>query len=323
VEQPAMSVSVIIPAYNASALLARALDSALAQTVAALEIIVVDDASTDDTYDLAKRYSDAHPTINVIQLAQNAGPSKARNTGIAAASGTWVAVLDADDAWRPQRIEVLAALGEAEGADYVADNLVLYDAVAQRDVRLGFEPIGRLETLDPEKLFLSEVQGVSTFGYGILKPFLRRDFLMECKILYREDNRYGEDFELTANILLQGGKAILTDQAFYVYTTRLGEISGQQSPHSQSNPRYDLLIEASDAIEQRYKTAENPSLQRAIRMRRGQLELIHQANLARGYRRAKAYGAYAAFVLARPALLAWLLRQTASKALHRIKPASP
>jgi succinoglycan biosynthesis protein ExoO len=317
-----MTVSVIIPAYNASAVLSRALDSALAQTVPALEIIVIDDCSTDDTVALAKRYADAHPSIKLIQQAQNGGPSRARNVGIKAATGTWVAVLDADDAWRPERIAVLAALGEAEAADFVADNLILYDAVAEKDVRLGFQPTGRLEVLDPEKLFLSEVQGVSKFGYGILKPFLRRDFLKARGISYRDDNRYGEDFELTANILLQGGKAVVTDQAFYIYTTRLGEISGQHSPHSQSNPRYDLLVEASDAIEQRYNTAATPALQRAIRMRRGQLVLIHQANLAREHRRAKAYGAYAAFVLSRPSLLAWLGRQALSKALHKMKPAS-
>ncbi len=306
-EQAAVTVSVIVPAYNASTFLARALDIALDQTVAPLEIIVVDDASTDDTYALAKRYADAHPTIKVIHLRQKGVPSKARNTGIAAASGTWVAVLDADDAWRPQRIEVLAPLGEAHQADYVADNQVLYDAVAQKESRLGFKPTGRLEIITAEKHFLSEVYALSKFGYGILKPLLRRQFLIDHNLFYRENNRYGEDFELTANLLLEGGKAILTDQAFYIYTTRLGEISGRQSPYSQSHPRYDLLVETSDAIEQRYKTAENPPLQRAIRMRRAQLVLIHQANLARDHRRSKAYGAYAAFVLARPALLIWLI----------------
>jgi succinoglycan biosynthesis protein ExoO len=317
-----MTVSVIVPAYNASAFLARALDSALAQTVPALEIIIVDDASTDDTCVLAQRYADAHPTIKVIKLAQNAGPSKARNTGIAAASGTWVAVLDADDAWRPNRIEALAPLGEAHQADYVADNQVLYDAVAQRESRLGFEPTGRLEVITAEKHFLSEVYALSKFGYGILKPLLRRQFLIEHNLFYRENNRYGEDFELTANLLLEGGKAILTDEAFYIYTTRLGEISGQQSPHSQSISRYDLLIETSDAIEQRYNTAANPPLQAAIRRRRAQLVLIHQANLAREHRRAKAYGKYAGFVLVRPRLLGWLIQQTGSKALSKFKPAS-
>ncbi|MDP1679474.1 MAG: glycosyltransferase [Candidatus Nitrotoga sp.] len=93
--------SVIIPAYNAAATLARALDSVLAQTYAAHEIIVVDDGSSDATAEVAVGYGD-----KIRYLRQNnAGVSAARNAGTQAASGDWLAFLDADDWYYPDRLK--------------------------------------------------------------------------------------------------------------------------------------------------------------------------------------------------------------------------
>ncbi len=96
-----MKVSVIIPCYNRSHTLARALDSVLAQSYLADEIIVVDDASTDDTSNLLQAY----PTVKVISLEKNRGVSAARNRGIAAASNDWISLLDSDDAWALNKLE--------------------------------------------------------------------------------------------------------------------------------------------------------------------------------------------------------------------------
>src|SRR5206468_8067951 len=90
-ERLAPTVSVVIPAFNAADYIAAAIESALAQTYPAEEVIVVDDGSTDDTAAIAMRFS--HP-VRVLQKP-NGGPASARNTGISAASGTWIALLDA------------------------------------------------------------------------------------------------------------------------------------------------------------------------------------------------------------------------------------
>ena len=94
------SISVVIPAYNSAAQLARALDSVLAQTRPAEEILVVDDGSTDATAAMVRGYGDR---VRLIEQA-NAGAAAARNTGIRAARGTWIAFLDADDEWLPDRL---------------------------------------------------------------------------------------------------------------------------------------------------------------------------------------------------------------------------
>ena len=102
-------VSVIIPTYNCARYLPEAIDSVLAQTYRDCEIIVVDDGSTDDTPDVLARYGEA---ILVIRQP-NQGRGAARNAGIVAASGDYIAFLDADDLWLPQKLERQMALFEA------------------------------------------------------------------------------------------------------------------------------------------------------------------------------------------------------------------
>ena len=95
------SISVVIPTYNRVALLERALDSVLAQTLPADEIIVVDDGSTDGTVSILKsRYSE----VTFIEQ-DNQGVSAARNTGIKTASHSWIALLDSDDVWHANKLE--------------------------------------------------------------------------------------------------------------------------------------------------------------------------------------------------------------------------
>ncbi|CAB1129996.1 Glyco_trans_2-like domain-containing protein [Candidatus Hydrogenisulfobacillus filiaventi] len=101
-----MKISVVIPAYNARAVIADALESALNQELAPLEVIVVDDGSTDGTADWVRS---RYPGVVVIEQA-NGGPSRARNAGIAAARGDWVAFLDADDRWHPRKLAAQANL---------------------------------------------------------------------------------------------------------------------------------------------------------------------------------------------------------------------
>ena len=98
-------VSVILPVFNGAATLARALDGLCAQSWQALEIIVVDDASTDETVDIARNRAASDPRIRVLTQTENTGAYPARNAGLAAAKGAYVTVHDADDWSHPQKIE--------------------------------------------------------------------------------------------------------------------------------------------------------------------------------------------------------------------------
>ena len=101
-------VSVVIPTYNRLSVLPRALDSVFGQTLPALEVIVVDDGSTDGTADWVRAN---YPKARVIEQ-ENRGVSAARNTGIRESCGQWLAFLDSDDSWLPKKLhEQVQALG--------------------------------------------------------------------------------------------------------------------------------------------------------------------------------------------------------------------
>ncbi len=95
-------ISVVIPAYNAGRFIRRTIDSVLAQTYTDYEIIVIDDGSTDDTAEIVKSYGSKVRYI----YQKNAGDGPARNTGIYAAKGEWIAFLDHDDEWLPEKLRL-------------------------------------------------------------------------------------------------------------------------------------------------------------------------------------------------------------------------
>ena len=114
-DESAPSISVVIPCYNAAAFLRATIESILGQTQPVLEVIVVDDGSTDDSANIAESFG---PPVRVIRQP-NQGESAARNRGIEAAGGEWVAFLDADDLWLPTKIELQAEAIRSAPADVV------------------------------------------------------------------------------------------------------------------------------------------------------------------------------------------------------------
>ncbi|MEZ5567919.1 MAG: glycosyltransferase family 2 protein [Halioglobus sp.] len=109
----AADVSVVIPSFNAGLFLYRAIKSVVEQSVQVAEILVVDDASTDGSIEKAEAY---FPQITVLRLSRNAGVSAARNLGAEKAKAGWLAFLDADDSWLPDKIKAQMSALERSGA---------------------------------------------------------------------------------------------------------------------------------------------------------------------------------------------------------------
>lgn len=106
-ENVTVPVSVVIPAHNSGSTIERAIASVFAQTQPPGEVIVVDDCSTDDTCDVVRRMTSAAPVpMKLIVLDLNVGPSHTRNVGWETASGKYVAFLDSDDTWHPNKLEI-------------------------------------------------------------------------------------------------------------------------------------------------------------------------------------------------------------------------
>lgn len=133
------TVSVVIPCYNAAPFLRETLDSVLKQTRPALEVIVVDDGSTDDSAAIADSYGAA---VRVIRQ-ENQGESVARNRGMDEAEGEWVALLDADDRWLPHKLErqLVALRGAAPDVVCVYSDLILFGSVPRRVWSLPLWPV--------------------------------------------------------------------------------------------------------------------------------------------------------------------------------------
>ncbi|MDG4895961.1 glycosyltransferase family 2 protein [Mesorhizobium sp. WSM4976] len=214
------TVSVLIAAYNASPFLGRAVNSALAQGNAVTEIIVVDDCSTDATLELAEAMSRKDGRIKVVHLPKNAGPSVARNAGLEVASGDWVAILDADDAYAPGRVERLVTVAAAQDADIVADKFSYYDPAtdASSPATIGFTDE---MTLIDIKTFLTHARPFGTdTDWGLLKPMFKQEFLADRSLRYPSDSRHGEDFLFVMDALLEGAKYVASNFHGYMYTPR-------------------------------------------------------------------------------------------------------
>jgi glycosyltransferase involved in cell wall biosynthesis len=167
---PTPSISVVVPTYNAEAFLGRTLDSALAQTHPAHEVIVVDDGSLDTTPAVCARYGTAIRYLRV----ENGGQQRARNDGVAAASGDWIALLDHDDLWHPDYLAEVAGVIRTCDVDAVfANSAIIHEAGA----RSGHAVADRFVELAPARYWesLGLVPGAarSALARWPLAPFMR------------------------------------------------------------------------------------------------------------------------------------------------------
>lgn len=119
-------VSVVIPMHNSGAHIAETVQSVLDQTYRHLQIIAVDDASSDDTLDILGAIDD--PRLEIVRLDTNGGAGNARNVGIDAASGRYLALLDSDDRWHPEKIESQLDFMRSSGATMCYTRYDLIDA---------------------------------------------------------------------------------------------------------------------------------------------------------------------------------------------------
>jgi len=313
-----MSVSVIIPAFNAAPFIGRAIDSALAQTLRPLEIIIVDDCSTDATMAVLEAAAKQHPTIRLIRMPRNAGPSAARNTAIGAANGIWLAVLDADDAFAPTRLATLVAFAEAKNADFAADDLAMYDAAAGHVTGSGIGrgtalPAGPVSLHDYLAHTLANGRGLD---WGLLKPLLRRATLIERGISYDDTITHGEDFRLAVDLLLDGAKFFLLPEPLYLYTQRQGAVSQRASDMTRTTIGYHKLKEAALALALDPRIASDPELVVLLRQRASGLGRLDDAHFLSVALRRGALGKLTARGVKDPTFVPFMLTQI-GRALRR------
>lgn len=219
-------VAVVIAAHNAAPTIGRAIASALAEPEVR-EIVVVDDASTDATADVAARGEDGSGRLRVERLAANQGPSAARNRALALSSAGFVAILDADDFILPGRFARL--LAEADW-DLVADNIVFVPEASVSSFAVSnvpaFAPDPRPLTLNGFIAGNISERGKKRGELGFLKPVIRRAFLERFGLRYDESMRLGEDYDLYCRAMVLGARFRLISSCGYGAVERPGSLSG-------------------------------------------------------------------------------------------------
>jgi succinoglycan biosynthesis protein ExoU len=227
-EQP---VAVIVAAWNAQETIRRAVTSALEQDLVG-QVIVVDDASKDDTREAALSADDGSGRLNVISLPANGGPSRARNVALSHSQTPYVCILDADDYFLPGRIASLLG-ADAGDWDILADDIVI---VPERAQHVHFSIADSNE--QPGALFLNLTTfvtgNISRAGrlrgeLGFLKPIIKREFLQKHSLRYDETLWLGEDYALYTQALIAGARFCVVGACGYVAIQRGGSISGRHA----------------------------------------------------------------------------------------------
>ena len=198
-----VKISVVIPAYNAASFLPRCLKSVFAQTLKPAEVIVVDDGSSDNSAALAEELG-----AKVIRC-QNGGPAAARNAGIQATSSDWIALLDADDMWAPEKLERQVVLIRPETV-MVYSGIRIFDDNGVRGERPAADPVS--------------VRKMLRFSNPIIPSaaLVRRDAVIQNGG-FRKDAAPCEDWEMWVRLQRLGEFESLPDAVtdYYVYPQSL------------------------------------------------------------------------------------------------------
>ena len=313
-----MDFSVIIPAYNVSGIVGRAVRSAAAQTSPPLEILVIDDCSTDNTVDIVMALRREIPSLRLLSTPANSGPAAARNVGLREAKADWIALLDSDDAWKPGRLQRLSEVASATSADFVADNLVMWDPVADTQFKPAYYNLPeRQKQITLLDVFRADDNfNFSKASFALMKPIYRRKFLTEHKLEYNESMKVGEDFFFLAESLFNGAKIILIQEPFYIYS--MPSSPSGHSPHSRTVYRFGGLSEVSALLDRKYRDRIDPTLRRAMGDYRKTMKLLHQSDVARNYRWAGQYAQYVAYIAVRPELTRRLFSRAVMKMGRRL-----
>ncbi|MBR6703261.1 MAG: glycosyltransferase family 2 protein [Clostridia bacterium] len=158
-------VSIITPTYNCAKFIARTLDSVQAQTYQNWEMIIVDDRSQDNTKEIVEEYSKNDARIQYHLLDENSGAAVARTTAMKLAKGAYMAFLDSDDIWLPEKLEKQIAWMEEN--DY-AFSCTAYEQIDEDDVLLG-KKIKTIKKTSYNRLLLDCPVGNSTVMYNVEK----------------------------------------------------------------------------------------------------------------------------------------------------------
>ena len=229
------AVSVVVPVFNPGPDVDRCLESLLGQSLKELELIFVDDGSTDGTPERLEALAAEHPHVRLERIPNSGWPGRPRNIGMDLARGEYVYFVDDDDWLEPDALERMHAAAQADSADIVIGKVVGHGKTVPRGIfretlhAAPFDSTRLLGLLTPHKLF-------------------RRALLVEHGIRFPEGRRRLEDHLFVVHAYFHAnGISVLADRPYYHWTTRTGT---QNASHQQLDPEgyYGNVREVLDLV---------------------------------------------------------------------------
>lgn len=210
-EKNAPVVSVIMPAYNAERFVEEAIRSVMAQTVTDWELLVLDDGSKDATAQIAQSLAAEDSRIRILPNEANMGVAKTRNRGFDLCRGQYVALLDSDDVWLPEKLEKQLALAEQTGADIIYCSYGIMDELGKRICDDFLVP----PTVDFDQFLVKSVISCSTAllsrkivdRYRFMTEFYHEDLALWLQLLQDGYQAWGVVDVLAQYRVMQGTRA--------------------------------------------------------------------------------------------------------------------
>lgn len=220
-------VSVILPCYNVGEYIERCLLSLVNQTLTDIEIICVNDKSTDNTWDIITQYSDKDKRIVAIDLPQNSGAAVARNAGLKIASGEYIGFVDPDDYVELNFFESLYNRAVQTNAHVTKGNVKMHIA----------------DQICVPELHNKVKQDITNFSSSFWSAIYKRDFLLKHNIRFPDEIRTSQDVVFLAHVILNVGVMSFVDDTFYHYFyQRPGSLDSPTLTHAKAQSKYNASL---------------------------------------------------------------------------------
>lgn len=208
-----IKVSVIIPVYNSEAYIEEAIESVLKQNLKEVEIILIDDGSTDKSLDICHRYSKEYSNINLISQ-KNLGPGAARNRGMKIATGEYITFLDSDDVIPKNTFKQVYSILKKTESDIFIGNILCFD-----DVRKWHLPYMRKVFENKNTLLIGNFNEIPQVNYtpSVCNKWFKKSMLINNNISFNENIKVAEDLLFTQKAFINSKKIVAKDIDIYNY----------------------------------------------------------------------------------------------------------
>lgn len=215
-------VTVIIPMYNRAYIIGRALDAVFRQTLEGIEVIVIDDGSTDKSVDIVKKYQEDKSNILLFEVPHS-GPGLARNEGIKNAHGKYISFLDSDDFVPERAYQLLYETAEEGEFDFVVGQIIRKIDTFQNGRWFVPEKISQVLRSYVGKN-CAQGYDIAIANPSLCNRMIRRDIILEYNLLF-DGELFGEDFIYNLELFRSAKRATVIDEIVYCYETNYSNSS--------------------------------------------------------------------------------------------------